>query len=107
MSNAEVLKDVKQSSYASFTRKTKNQWDGQWKKPHGDLENDNEDDDAIARDWGDMDYGGGMVGDLRVTGPMGGTDDHYQVTNNGSKKQKFKGGFQKASSILEKYEVRK
>ncbi|CAJ1932179.1 unnamed protein product [Cylindrotheca closterium] len=64
----------------------KGKWDGQWGRPHGDMD----DDDAIAKDWGDD-----FVGDLLM------------VTNSSSKfggggGGRRLGGFTTASSLLKK-----
>ena len=92
--SANVLKDVKQP----FLKKTKDTWDGQWKAPHRDLiVADDDEEEGIARDWGDEH---GMVGDLRVTGPLSFEGDFDNA------KPKTKLGFRKASTMLAKYEVR-
>ena len=55
-----------------------------------------DDEDAVAQDWGD-----GMVGDLRVTDPGG---SPWNITSVPQPPKSLKGGFVRASSILDKYE---
>jgi hypothetical protein len=84
--SAAVIKDVKQPF---LKNKVDTPWNGQWNGPHDD-----------DKDWGIDD---GMVGDLRVTGPLGGVQNSGDYDKPSSTKKL--GGFTKASSILAKYEV--
>mmetsp|Transcript_57732 Transcript_57732/g.64575 ORF Transcript_57732/g.64575 Transcript_57732/m.64575 type:complete len:927 (+) Transcript_57732:125-2905(+) len=72
----------------------KQPWDGQWNKPHGHFGGGDDDEDAIANDWGDNCL---MAGDLRVTGPL-------EVDPGDYSSGKTRTGFMKASDILSKYE---
>ena len=91
-----AIKDVRRQQ-KSFGKhggrkgKAKQPWNGQWDKPHGVF---GEDENDIANDWGDHSL---MVGDLRVTGPLGADPEDYTSSSK-------RGGFTKASDILSKYE---
>ena len=76
-------------------KKGKAEWDGQWNGPHGDFD----DEDAIAKDWGE----GTMVGGLRVTGPL--SVDPDDDDDEPQPKKRSYGGFQKASDVLSKAEA--
>eukprot|EP00536_Pseudo-nitzschia_multiseries_P006563 jgi/Psemu1/286541/fgenesh1_pg.142_\ len=97
-----AIKDVRrqQKSLVGRGKKTggkeKQQWNGQWDRPHGDFG----DEEAIANDWGDNCL---MAGDLQVTGPLGADSEDYAPSfSSGGKPRK---GFSKASDILSKYEA--
>ena len=103
-----AIKDVRRQ-HQNFSKKKKkngkhNQpWDGQWTRPYGD-----DDDDAIANDWGDNCL---MAGDLKVTGPLevdpgDYSSSHDSIPDNTNKfgTNNRRGGFRKASDILSKYE---
>jgi bloom syndrome protein len=89
------------TSFASATK-----WDGQWSGPHGSNDDVDgfDDEDMIAKDWG-----GGFVGDLKVTGSsskksggfggMGGFKTASSLLKN-------PGGKNSILSVLNKYEVR-
>lgn len=92
-------------NYNATARKSANEWDGQWSAPHGDeYDDDIDDEDAIAKDWGDNDDG--FVGELQVTsgrnkicGQFGGNSGFTKASSLLGKKKSFK-------SVLDKYEVR-
>ena len=71
-------------------------WNGGKKRERGDFDcyDEEEDEDAMARDWGDDGY---MVGDLKVTGGL----DYGHVEEPVGKKRSIKrsSGFVKASSL--------
>jgi len=73
--------------------KSKRVWNGNKKRVRGDFDDD-EDEETMARDWGDDGY---MVGDLRVTGGLdyGHVEEEPRVT----KKRSSTLGFVSASSL--------
>ena len=75
-------------------------WNGQWDKPHGNF-GDDEDENAIANDWGDNCL---MAGDLQVTGPLGADPVDSSSFSRRTGVGRGRGGFSKASDILSKYE---
>lgn len=73
-------------------------WNGN-KKQKGDFDYEEDDEDAIARDWGDEGY---TVGDLRVTGGLDyGAEEEYSAPARKAKRSLGKSsvGFVKASSL--------
>jgi hypothetical protein len=103
---AAVIQDVMQSSrrLIEHNRRNKKKQDsnGQWGRPHGDDEDQrnsscaldrDEDEDFIAKDWGDD---GDVIGDLRITGPL---SEGHPI---GDDIRPTTGGFVTASSMLSK-----
>jgi RecQ family ATP-dependent DNA helicase len=90
--SANVVQDVVNSIEHGVKHKKKQQeWNGQWERPHGD--DDFGDRDEYANDGDD---GYDRIGDLVVTGP---------ISEKPSNKLGGKMGFEKASAMLDKYEV--
>ena len=85
---SDVVKDVLKSVAKYSSKKNKNEWDGQWQRPHGD------DDDAYDG------FDDRWEGDLRITTTK--DADDWEGGRNAAFPKK---GFKKASSVLAKYEM--
>jgi superfamily II DNA/RNA helicase len=91
MQQATILGDV-----LGGHNKSARVWNGGKKKERGDFDYEEEDEDGMARDWGDDGY---MVGDLQVTGGLDYGYDEESATKKRKSHLGTKSGFVKASSL--------